>query len=430
MRESVLVLIGVCGAVGLCTVMGTLPGCSREADETSELNRWAEDLASGDWDARDAARTALRRAGPRSVPSLIPLLKHDSADVRSEAVYVLGRIGPPGYEAVPALMDVLDDPDVRLRAEAAGALWEIDPDTSEESIPVLIEALEDPKWWRTAALALAAMGARAEPAVPTLANLLDHPDTLARDTAMLVLRSIGPAARAAVPKVRPFLQDADPSTRLWAYDALWRIAPETRQECLSAFVSHLAHDDRRVRGTALMRIMDLKPRRLTSDAEAALVKAMDEWPEFRFEVAVMLVEAGGKRTDAIVPALLAVARDEMARERSEAWETLVAVGPPAVPYLTDALKDPRLVVSTDLVRTLGRIRPVTSGAVAALIRVLKEDPFSHTRAVTARVIGENFGGRPEAVEALRQATRDPDENVALRAQLALEELGHGNPRED
>ena len=61
---------------------------------------------------------------------------------RGLAASVLGGIGPPAKEVVPALIAALKDKETSVRISAALALHRIDPET-KLAVPVLISALKD-----------------------------------------------------------------------------------------------------------------------------------------------------------------------------------------------------------------------------------------------------------------------------------------------
>jgi len=76
-----------------------------------------------------AASEALARIGPEAIPALIEALKHDtlaqSAAIREGAAEALGLIGPEAREAVPALIQSLQDECSYVRHTARYALKEI-----------------------------------------------------------------------------------------------------------------------------------------------------------------------------------------------------------------------------------------------------------------------------------------------------------------
>ena len=117
-------------------------------------------LEDEDEDVREAAIQALGEIGPQAVeavPALIDTLQeHEDHDVREAGAEVLGMIGPDAKEAVPALIQTLEE-DFWVREAAAEALGEIGPE--EGVVPALIQALEDagPSVSRSAADALEAI---------------------------------------------------------------------------------------------------------------------------------------------------------------------------------------------------------------------------------------------------------------------------------
>ncbi len=89
---------------------------------------------------RRAAAKALGKIGDeRAVMALRAALLDSDIDVRRFAAQALGRIGDS--ETIDALSDALRDDSDRVRKAAAGALVNI----GEASIPMLIEALQDPE---------------------------------------------------------------------------------------------------------------------------------------------------------------------------------------------------------------------------------------------------------------------------------------------
>ncbi len=75
-------------------------------------------------------------AGQEDVPTLIHKLKDRDKEVRFNAAYAVGKIGPAAKEAVPALIAALKD---EYRWVAASALGKIGP----AAVPALIAALKD-----------------------------------------------------------------------------------------------------------------------------------------------------------------------------------------------------------------------------------------------------------------------------------------------
>ncbi len=96
-----------------------------------------------------AASDALRKIGPKAVPKIIEGLKFEGENARFAAAYTLKGINPPPVAALQPLIDALDDEGVYVRMYAV--------------------------------LAIAHLGAAAEPALPALeavaANEEENPET-------------------------------------------------------------------------------------------------------------------------------------------------------------------------------------------------------------------------------------------------------------
>ena len=78
---------------------------------------------------------ALEEAAPQVspaivVPVLVERLTDTNAVVRSLAVFTLGKYGSAANAAIPGLLKTLNDPDARVRLDAAMALKQIDPEAA------------------------------------------------------------------------------------------------------------------------------------------------------------------------------------------------------------------------------------------------------------------------------------------------------------
>jgi HEAT repeat protein len=89
---------------------------------------------------------------PEMIRALAPALTADDPNVRRNAAYELGKLGPAARDAVPALLSALSDKDAYVRAAAAGALGEIGADPAMV-IPALAKLLPQEYHVSTAARA-------------------------------------------------------------------------------------------------------------------------------------------------------------------------------------------------------------------------------------------------------------------------------------
>ncbi len=116
----------------------------------------------------------------------ITALDDEDNSVRSRAADELGMFGESAAEAIPRLIQSLQDNYEPVRLNAAYALGAI----GEPAVPRLIETLstEDDVMRRMAAYGLAAVGA---PAVPALSEALQHTEDTVRVEATYALAQIG-----------------------------------------------------------------------------------------------------------------------------------------------------------------------------------------------------------------------------------------------
>jgi len=145
-------------------------------------------------------------------------------------------MGPEAQAAVPALSEVLKDPQFSAyRPYYALALSKIDRQAAKLAVPAIIQALEGKgpaarlseeaasALRKQAASALGLMAGDARDAIPVLANALADGDAGVRQEAAKALGAIGAEARDAVPSLRKALGDPDETVRSQASAALKKI---------------------------------------------------------------------------------------------------------------------------------------------------------------------------------------------------------------
>ncbi len=177
-----------------------------------------------DWVIREFAVRAIRRMGPTSVPALNELLRDPNPEIRGQAAFALGQFGPLAADAVPALTELLRDPNPEIRGQAATTLGSIGP-LAADAVPTLIELLRDPDTGvcrKRAPMALMNIGKEATPA---LVGSLRHPDPEVRGQAARILGLIRPLAADAVPTLVGLINDPDPQVRGRAAFALGQFGP-------------------------------------------------------------------------------------------------------------------------------------------------------------------------------------------------------------
>ena len=139
------------------------------------------------------ALSALYSIGPQTIPQLVAIIDDPTMRVRAEAVQVLGQFAWHLPALGPLILKYAQDSDDRVSEYAAAALGsKIAP--PEDTIPVLIIALES-KYPGTRAAAAESLG------------------------------RYGPEAIQAVPKLKANLLDADANVRRHIAEALSKIVP-------------------------------------------------------------------------------------------------------------------------------------------------------------------------------------------------------------
>ncbi len=117
-----------------------------------------------------------------------------SAKDKAAALHELGRLGAISTsltkDAVPDMINALDDKDPKVRAEAAHAIGKVDPANKKEVIDKLVKMLKDEKEEtavkHSVAEGLAAMGSDAKEAVPALKDAASKAGKKEKNYAMAI----------------------------------------------------------------------------------------------------------------------------------------------------------------------------------------------------------------------------------------------------
>lgn len=188
-------------------------GCG--GDRTEQLIAQLEDT---DLDVR---RTAIKELAScedeKATAALATVVDDQDTDVRRLAIDALGRRGSRAAAQLPSIQQALEDPQLSVRLAAALAIQSIDPE-SEAFVPVLIGSLRAGEGGIF--LEVAEMGPDAAWAVPTLVQLLSHPDTKIRRLTAITLGRLGPTAGDAQSALTRALKDPHRVVRDAAQQAL------------------------------------------------------------------------------------------------------------------------------------------------------------------------------------------------------------------
>lgn len=123
-------------------------------------------------------------------PHTIDVEKHHGL-IRLYAVNFIGKYATEAKEALPALIEAMNDKDPSIRSNAIRSIGDIDMD-SEESIQCFIKALEDESTiiQGDALEILAKLGAKASSALPKVIKLLESPDKKLKKEAYKTIKKI------------------------------------------------------------------------------------------------------------------------------------------------------------------------------------------------------------------------------------------------
>lgn len=206
-------------------------------------------------------RTDKTHAAP-AVPALIPLLKDSDVKVRRAAGLALAAIGLEADKAVPALLVALKDRDEDVVCVAIRALGEIGP-KAKAALPSLLDVLQKNqkgaiRW--NAIRALGNIGAEAKSAVPNLLKVVEQDkDPFNALGAARSLGEMGPAAKSAVPAlIRALKQHKDKEVRVEVALTLGHVDPQNKVT-VPALIDLLSDADEHTRNMAAFVLGEIGP---------------------------------------------------------------------------------------------------------------------------------------------------------------------------
>jgi len=201
-----------------------------------------------------AVRTLARIAGETKIeiPRVIEALGDPDAEVRLAAACFLGWRGPGKRSPtlIPALSQVLTDPDPRVRENSAKTLGYLRID-AETALPVLRALANDPEMIvrERAAEAISAIEKSAftlrSATLPQAIAELGSADPITRALAADRIEDLGPRAAVAVPSLVRCLGDREGDVRLAAARALGQLGPQASVAIPNlASLAESDHDER------------------------------------------------------------------------------------------------------------------------------------------------------------------------------------------
>ncbi len=294
-----------------------------------------------------------------AIPALIEGLQQKEERVRIEASQTLLMTGPVAKAAIPALKKLLDDPKSAVRLEAALTLVGIDPKEAGGTVPALTEGLKaDDRNAVRAAKALAALGPVAKDAVPELVKHFD--------------------AKA------PLLQ-------LYAAEAAARIEPAQAPKAVEVLVGLLQnkkYKSNTVRSYALIALQ-----RIGTPAKSAmptLTTLLNDKGPFQADVALamVLIDPDGAKPafEWIRSALGKESLDEDTHDLLERLPEFGKKASPLMPELIAMLKAKPFFYRKQAILTLSAIGPDAKDALPELKKLAEGDPRQDIRKLAAEAV--------------------------------------------
>jgi HEAT repeat protein len=259
MRRRVKIVIAIC----LVAILGLIGWRGLKEQEPAyqgkALSAWLEESLEAyntlpptkeSLATRERVGSGLRHIGTNALPLLVKMAgakqsrlkrllivfarkqlmiaphQHTDEEYHEMAVFGFYALGPLGKDAVPALIDLLRDPDSNVRLHAADCLGDIGP-LAGAAVPHLVPFLGDTnrivRWDATVNLGRIHMESAL--VVPILINSL-NPTNAILPTTISVLGEFGEQAKPAVPALVQLLNSERENVRLEATNALKQIDPE------------------------------------------------------------------------------------------------------------------------------------------------------------------------------------------------------------
>jgi HEAT repeat protein len=329
----------------------------------------------------------LSNVSASAIPSLVAALKNKEGAVRAASAEILGKMGSAAKDAVPDLIEALNDEDQSVGEKVKAALGEIKDPRAIEPLIATFKRNERPTAGDAAEESLVKIG---PDAIPALILALQDDASRVRESSARVLGRMSPAAKDAVPGLIKALDDKDEGVRHEAQVALGEIKDPRAIEPLFSPCYRTESLDQTAR--AALGKIGLEAIPFLTE------KLKDPRPNLRQCAASALGEIGPTaRGSAAVPSLIALLNDPKVRDdekflglRDQAiWALGKIKDEEAIPTLMEMLK--KKAPANSVIVALGNIGPPAKEAVPLLMSMIWEYGL-HTDAVAAlkKIIPESI----------------------------------------
>jgi HEAT repeat protein len=299
-------------------------------------------------------RTAHEPRGTSTVTELVDVLNNDRSSYRRGlAVEALERMGPKAKDAVPSLIEALDEPGIFGRF--------------------------------TVPMALSHIGSTAVPEIKRAMN--EHGSARVRSGCAKALGFMGLSASEAVPALQMALHDSDSDVRMAASESLGRIGHKNASDRIPMLEETASGSDISLKGQAIRELGRIGPS--AKSANAILHAALDDpEPGIRLDAANSLwrTDRDAEHVVPVLAALLEVPTEYRYRVNVPATAAyylgkMGRAAEAAVPELTGALQHPKESVRTRVAEALGHIGPAAEPAVPDLLDMIKASSPSSTKEI-------------------------------------------------
>jgi len=363
-------------------------------------------VEDSDSDVRRSAADALGKiGGDRAIQGLLKLVEHSDYYVRRSVAYALGNIGDD--RAIRGLLKLIEHSDYYVRWSAAGALGKIG---DKKAIPGLLKLLEDshPSVRRRAADALGNIGD--DRAIPGLLKLLEDSHPYVRSSAAYALGNIG--GDRAIPGLLKLVEDSDSDVRSSAAYVLGNIGGDQAIPGLLKLLEDSDSDVRRIAADALGKIGDKKA------MPESLKLVEHSHSDVRSSAADALGNIGDDRASPESLKLVEDSDSYVYLRWREAYALDQIVDQKASPEFLKLVED-----SDSYVRWREADASDQIGDAQAIPELLKlvEHSDSYVRRMVADALGKI--GDDRAIPGLLKLVEDSDSDVRSSAAYALGKIG-------
>jgi HEAT repeat protein len=398
-------------------------------------------------DGRGLIPEADAKAYATAVDPLAKTTVHPDARARRASMRALRRYSMSLADMAPIVSKHLADADPAVVVSALHTLADMDDD----AVPLLIEALKDPKSRYWAEVALAEIGPKAAAAVEPLAKAVEVGEAEERLQAILALAAIGEPAAAAAPAIIAVLDSNDATLQMPAAFALGRMKAAAGDASLAKAVAgedpflasvaswaraRIHPDDKALVDDALARLRvglanaDAEIRSGSVSGLSDLAESLDASARERLagEFMPLLTDADPEVGQAAGGALVRLGSAAMATLqpkladpaiRRNILEILAAIGPAAKPALGEivgALGDADPQCRGDAAMAIAAIGPDAAEAVPELQKLLVDPAAADgLRYVAAYALGRIGPAAGAAEPVLRELSLSKDELLATVA---------------